>query len=234
MIFSSLNPSFLTPSNASKKTDPASDLAFLSHLASVPTLKRYIPSDFSLNYSASEFAASGSPLKEGKMTAAERARALGIPITVVRNGIFEPFLFTFFTGVSLPTNERRGRMVLYHDAARNQLPVTSVSYISKALGEMAMMDPRELGESYTVVEYSCTGDEIARAVKDVTGQDLEAAEWTEQDAEDARRAGDPDALAETVRSKWGKTGWGEEKDAFNPAGPRRTLRDAVVDAVKAL
>lgn len=219
----------LTDSNASGRTSASADLVLLDHIATLPSLKRYFPSEFSLNYTAAENASTQSHLIQGKVALEARSRTLNIPITLIRNGIFEAYLtYAPFTGLDVPN----ATLELYSGSAERKIPVTSVPYIAKAVGELVLKDPASLADSYTIVEYSASGDEIAKAIEEETGRKVEIREFSEAQVENGRKSGDPDALSAEVRVKWGKGEWPAE-DAYNPAGERKTLALTIKDAVAA-
>jgi uncharacterized protein YbjT (DUF2867 family) len=208
--------------NASGKTDPAADRAFLEHLAGLP-LKAYIPSDYSLNYAPSETV--GVQLIEGKEALTARARALGIPTTTVHNGVFEPFVLSPFTGVDLANST----LTLVPGAEERALPITSPGYLAAAVAEIVQLPT--INQSYTVVEYTATGKQIAAALEEA-GKRVTIEAWSDEDAAAARASGPFGALSAAVRVKWGRGEW-PAPDAYTPKKERRDIRRAVKDALKA-
>lgn len=226
---SSLLWTALTRSNASGRTTLAADLVFLDHLATLPSLKRYFPSYFAINYSPSELADNTSDIIKNKLAVNDRARALNIPFTLIGNGLFEPFLtFAAFTGIDIAN----ATVSLYGDAADRKLQITSLPYLASAVGELALKDPAALQPSYTVFEYAASGNEIAKAIEQATGRKVEIKQVTDAEIEGGRKAGDPAALSSTVKVKWG-TGEFQAEDAYNPAGERKTIALAIKEAVDA-
>ncbi|BEJ13297.1 hypothetical protein CspHIS471_0304710 [Cutaneotrichosporon sp. HIS471] len=209
--------------NASSRTDPAVDAAFLSHLANLPKpLKAYIPSDFSLNFTPDE--TRDVAFIEGKETLIARARELGIPTTTVHNGTFEPFVLTPFSGIDIAA----GTLTLYGDAENRALPITSPAYLAAAVAEIAQLPTLE--SQYTVVEYTATGREIAAALEAAGGKKVVIKTFTPEEAAAAKAAGGLDALSAAVRVKWGKGQW-PEPGAYTPAAPKRDITKAVKDAL---
>ncbi|CAK9783456.1 hypothetical protein CC85DRAFT_282196 [Cutaneotrichosporon oleaginosum] len=210
--------------NATGKTDVATELAFVGHLATLPTpLRAYLPSDFSLNYTPEE--SEGVPLIEAKEAINARAIELGLPLTTVHNGIFEPFLLTPFSGIDLKT----GTLSLYPGAENKPISITSPGYIGAAVAEIVQLP--KLDKTYTVVEYAATGKEIAAALEEA-GKKVTIEKWGDEGAAAAKASGPFGALSAAVRVKWGKGEWPED-DAYVPKAKKRDIKLAVQDALKA-
>ncbi|BEJ13298.1 hypothetical protein CspHIS471_0304720 [Cutaneotrichosporon sp. HIS471] len=208
--------------NATSKTDHATDLAFLSHLSTLPKpLKAYIPSDFSLNYTPDEV--EGVELIEGKEALIEHARELGIPTTLVHNGVIEPLALTPFTGIDLATST----LTLYPGAEEKTLSITSPAYVAAAVAEIVQHP--NLKPLYTVVEYKVTGREIATALEKA-GKKAVIKPFTEAEIEAVRASGGLGSLSAAVRVKWGKGEW-PEPGAYTPAAPRGNINLTVQSAL---
>ncbi|GMK56306.1 hypothetical protein CspeluHIS016_0301460 [Cutaneotrichosporon spelunceum] len=211
--------------NASSRTDPATDLVFLDHLASLPKpLKAYIPSDFSLNYSRDEVR--GIQFIEGKEALVSRARELGIPTTAIHNGVFESVLLTPFTGIDLVT----GTLSLYPGAEDKALPITSPAYLGAAVAEIVQLET--LKAHYTVLEYAATGREIGAALEKARKK-VSFETWTDEEAAALKALGGREALSSTVRVKWGKGEWPAPGE-YIPKAPKRDIHDAVKHALAKL
>lgn len=223
-------PSQTNLSNASSHTDLSADLRFLEYLASLPTpLKAYIPSDYSLPYTPADLAVADIELIKNKTEVNERARSLGIPLTTIHNGVFEPFLFyKDFSGVDV----NNAKLVLYGDAANQPLPLTSMPYLAAAIGHVVQKAPESLENNFVVIEYTATGKEIAAAVEAASGKTVAMEQWTEEDVERARKSGGPGVLVALIRVKWGK-GEFPTRGTIDPDVPRRGIADAAQDAVNA-
>lgn len=224
-------PSFFPAnnSNATFKTDPEAEIRFVDYIATLPGLKRYFPSEYSPGYTTEEAQASRSPLAATKERNVDHGRARGIPQTLIRMGVFEPFLFvTMFTGIDLGAPS----VLLYGKSGENQLPITSLPYLATALAELVQRDPESLADIYTIVEYGVSGNDAVAALEKATGKKVTVSQQTDEELEEVSKQGPTEALASTTRLKWGTTGWTPE-NPFNPEGvPRRSVLVAVQDALK--
>lgn len=212
------------------KTDPPADVRFATYLGGVPSVKRYIPSDQSNNYSAAEIEASDSDVIRGKLNTVEASRKAGLPTTVIRNGVIEEvLLIPGLAGLDLAANT----LTLYGKALENKLPVTSVRYITAAIVELALR-PFEENEGYnlfTVIEYYTTGREIAQNFERVNGKPAKIVQWTEEDVQAEKDKGRLGLLGAALRTKWG-TGtpvWTDGKE-FAPTGVKPGSVERPVDA----
>lgn len=204
-------------------------LRFLSALSKT-SLGAYIPSDYSIPWNHEEEADPVNAAIYAKVQQNNKARELGIPLTIVHNGVFQPnFFIPQLVGVDAKANTLR----LYGNAAVNRIPITSPRYLAEAVGQIVVRDPKEFArKSFTVMEFETTGTQVANALEAAHGQSPQFVAVTNDQLEVIRHASVFGALGVAIRRKW-SNGDFDADDLFNPEGiDRGNIQKAVDHAIR--
>lgn len=204
--------------NSSAVDDQVSDNLnpdFLTSLAEIKTLTTYIPSDFSVNWSAEELKVEDNVGARAKDEANKKAKKLGVPLTEIHGGVpAYLFLDQRVVGVDL----RNNKLSLYGDALSRKLPVTTTHYLGQALAQLVAGPKDKLpGTRYTIVENSWTGKEVQDALEKSNGAKPEVSKVTEDELKATLRGGRLYALGSELKKKWG-AGEFPNNDPYNPKG----------------
>ncbi|TXT06120.1 hypothetical protein VHUM_03593 [Vanrija humicola] len=214
---------------AVSKASSDADIRFLEALASLPhKLKAYVPSDYSVAWTAGEDDDPANAIVYNKVVAANKAKELGVQLTPVLNGSFEPFtFFPGFVGVWIADNKAK----FYGDALNRELPVTSPGYLGAGVAQLVTSPELVPGNTYTIVEQKWTGQQVVDAIAKAKGADVKVETFTDADLEALRANGPLGVLSGALIKKWG-AGEFPEVNPFKPEGVTpRTVDQAVESAL---
>lgn len=218
-----------TPSNAVSKAAPDADIRFLEALSTLPKkLTAYVPSDYSVPWTNGEDDDPANAVVYTKVLAARKAKELGVQLTPVLNGSFEPFtFFPGFVGIWLQENKAK----FYGKALENPLPVTSPEYLGAGVAQLVTSPEFTPGKTYTIFEQSWTGRQLVDAIAKAKGAETTLETFTDAELEALRANGPLGVLSGALIKKWG-VGEFPEVNPFKPQGlTPRTVADAVASAL---
>jgi len=200
---------------------------FIENLAKTPSLKVYVPSYFTANWTDAEANDPKNVYLHAKASLKDRAIALGVPVTTIHNGLFESsFLDPAFFGLDAKNNT----LTIYGDALRQQFSFLSLPYLAEAVAQLVVQPTFGPGQQYTIVEAEVYGQEIFEAFEEVNGAPPTVQVMLRSDIQELRDAGPAQGLGAAWRVHWGSGNW-KAVNTFEPQGvTRRTLLQAVRDA----
>ncbi|KAL1409759.1 hypothetical protein Q8F55_003756 [Vanrija albida] len=217
--------------NAISKASSAADIRFLEALASRPAkLTAYIPSDYAVPWTNGEDDDPANVIVYDKLVVARKAKELGVQLTPVLNGSFEPFtFFPGFVGVWLADNQLK----FYGKAEERALAVTSPGYLAAGVAQL-VTDPQFVpGKTYTIFEQAWTGRQLADAIAKAKGAPPTIEAFTDDELEALRANGPLGVLSGALIKKWG-VGEFPEVNGYKPKGVTpRTVDQAVESALAA-
>ncbi|KAL1406660.1 hypothetical protein Q8F55_008366 [Vanrija albida] len=199
---------------------------FLRALSTLtPALTAYIPSWFTANWTAAEEVDPAKQYIVSKAALRNKAVELGLPVTTIRNGLFEDSFFGGF-GVNAVDNT----LHLYGKALESTFSFSSLPYIGAAVAQIVTLD--KLEAKYTVAEAEFTGAELAAALQTKHGKAPAVSEYTDADVAAAVARGPGPGLGAGWRTHWGNGNW-TAPNRFAPEGVvPRTLAQGIDKAIE--
>lgn len=200
--------------------------SFLRALTTLsPQLTAYIPSWFTANWTPEEEVDPAKQYIVSKAALRRKAEDLGLPVTTIRNGLFEDSFFGGF-GVNAVDN----KLTLYGDALSSKFSFSSLPYIGAAVAQIVTLP--KLENKYTVVEAEFTGAQLASALEKKHGKAPTLSKFTDEDVAAAVAKGPGPGLGAGWRTHWGKGHW-TSPNRFDPAGVApRTLEQGIEQAIE--
>ncbi|GFZ49149.1 hypothetical protein JCM24511_06899 [Saitozyma sp. JCM 24511] len=178
-----------------------SQSALLPALAKSKSLITFIPSEYGAPWREKEdFGVPGLAFLQGKETVAEQARDRGVPITTVKSGTFAGLWFSPVFGINVKEN----KIQLYGDAKTLPGEATSVPYLAEGIAQLVSHPTSLPNRTFSFLEYSPTGDELAEILTSLHGSQTVLEEYTEEQFEHDVQRGGLDAVVAGLKRLWGQ------------------------------
>lgn len=174
-------------------------------LAASKSLRAFVPSDFGTDWSEDDLAGTELDFVKIKYDVVKKARALNIPTTEVKTGIFAEIFFAYkVLGVDVNANAVKQ----YGKNLTSPFPITGIADIGRTLLQRIPALPPKLF-IYTVVP---TGQDIINTLTSVHAHQTEITEYTDAENESGLRGAHNSVIVASLWRKWARDDWaGEEK-----------------------
>lgn len=217
-------------SSAAAKLSGDASLRFVENLAQIDTLKVYVPSYFTANWTKEEQTNQDNVYLFGKASLKDKTIELGVPTTTIRCGLFESaFLLPAFFGIDALNNTVE---VYQGEKGLDQkFSFLSLPFLAEAVAQLIVKPEFGPNQRWTVVEQEFTGRDIVAAFESVhNGEKTKVTELTDATVQQLRAKDAGAGLGAAWRMHWGAGRW-NVVNRFDPVGvERRTLLQAVKDA----
>ncbi|WVQ79531.1 hypothetical protein IAT38_001630 [Cryptococcus sp. DSM 104549] len=186
-----------------------SQIPLIDLLAGSKVLKTFIHSDFGTTWTDEELKIPAlSSIKEKEEVVAH-AKKQNVPLTTIRNGLFDLFFFTY---KGLGTDVKANKVREFRNSLKNPVHITTLSYLSYAVTQL-VSTPSHLsslpGSTVLLVDYTPTGQDFVSVLTKLHGKPTEITQFTEEEYKEGLK-GDF-AIPTAIAGKWGDNNWGDEK-----------------------
>ncbi|WVQ74179.1 hypothetical protein IAR50_003773 [Cryptococcus sp. DSM 104548] len=186
-----------------------SQIYLVEALAGSSSLKTFFPSDFGAVWSEEELAIPVfSSVFSVKGEVVAKAKELKVPVTEVKAGIFDVFIFAYNV---LGTDIKGNKVQYFRKSLENEIRITSLGYLGHAVAQL-ITSPSSLAKLPNTVpnfyDLAPTGNQLVSALEKVNGSAPETYELKEEEYKE--RFGDLfSAIGAVLFRRWGEGDWRE-------------------------
>ncbi|WVW83155.1 hypothetical protein I302_105173 [Kwoniella bestiolae CBS 10118] len=174
-----------------------------------PTLKSFVHSDFGTNWTPKELEAPGLTIIGVKEEVVKHAEEKGVPLTHVRVGAFDVYVFKFrAAGTDLQTNVVQE----FRNSLKNPLRITSIPFLGYATAQLLLFPDSLAGQTYQVYDYQPTGQELIDVLTKLNGSKPQITQFTEKEYQEGIKVPGVGAILSAIKAKWGDDNWGPERN----------------------
>ncbi|OCF71933.1 hypothetical protein I204_07196 [Kwoniella mangroviensis CBS 8886] len=170
------------------------------------TLKSFVHSDFGTNWTAKELKeAPGLSIIGVKAEVVEHAEKKNVPLTHVRVGAFDLFVFKFQAG---GTDVKGNVIQVFRDSLKNPLRITSLPFLGQATAQLLLHPDEIANKTYQVYDHEPTGQDFVDVLTKLYGSKPEITHYTEEEYQKAIQVPGTSAILAAIKAKWGDDNWG--------------------------
>ncbi|KAK6902861.1 hypothetical protein I203_108121 [Kwoniella mangroviensis CBS 8507] len=183
-----------------------SQIYLVDALEGSTTLKSFVHSDFGTNWTAKELKeAPGLSIIGVKEEVVEHAEKKNVPLTHVRVGAFDLFVFKFQAG---GTDVKGNVVQVFRDSLKNPLRITSLPFLGQATAQLLLHPDEIANKTYQVYDHEPTGQDFVDALTKLYGSKPEITHYTEEEYQKAIQVPGTSAILAAIKAKWGDDNWG--------------------------
>ncbi|WWC61188.1 uncharacterized protein I303_103768 [Kwoniella dejecticola CBS 10117] len=170
-------------------------------------LKTFVHSDFGTNWSAKELEAPGLAVIKVKEHVVEHAEKKGVPITNIRVGAFDVYVFKFQAG---GTDIKGNKQQIFRNSLKNPLRITSIPYLGYATAQLLLKPQQLVNQTIQLYDFSPTGQDFVDALTKINGSQAVITHYSEEQYQADLKAGPGQAIGAAIKAKWGDDNWGPD------------------------